>query len=114
MPPEAASIFPMARSVEPVKAPRSRPKSSLSNNASGIAAQLMGTKGPTRRGDSSWQRRAMMSFPVPLSPIRVTVTSFSATFLSDSSSRFIAFEMSTGSKSTTSWRFLAFGILEPR
>jgi hypothetical protein len=44
-----------------------------------MAAQLMGTNGPARRGDRSCRRRAITSLPEPLSPTSVTVTSLAAT-----------------------------------
>ena len=51
-----------------VKAPRSCPKSSLSNKASGMAAQLTTTNGRAARAPQAWIARAISSFPVPLSP----------------------------------------------
>ena len=53
VPPSAAAILPPARSLAPVNAPFSCPKSSLSTSSSGIAAQLMGMNGPARRSERS-------------------------------------------------------------
>ncbi len=50
MPPDAVSKRPARRSVAPVKAPRSWPKSSLSRRSRGIAEQLSATNGPLQRG----------------------------------------------------------------
>ena len=52
----------------PVKAPRSWPKSSLSNSASGMAAQFTLMKGASLRGLARCIARANSSLPVPLSP----------------------------------------------
>jgi hypothetical protein len=48
-PGSAAATRPALASRASVKAPRTWPKSSLSTRLSGSAAQLMGTKGPSRR-----------------------------------------------------------------
>ena len=45
-----ARTFPCRRPAAPVNEPRSWPKSSLSSSVSGIAAQLMATNAPARRG----------------------------------------------------------------
>ena len=50
------------------EAPRSCPKISLSRNPSGMAAQLIATKGDEARGLSVWIAAATNSFPVPDSP----------------------------------------------
>ncbi len=62
-----------------MNAPRSWPKSSLSSSDSGIAAQLIAMKAPSRRAESAWIARAKSSLPVPLSPSRSTVASVAAT-----------------------------------
>ena len=67
--------------MAPVKAPRSKPKSSDSSSSDGSAAQLTFTKVLSRRGDEEWTARATSSLPVPLSPRIRTVTSVSATRL---------------------------------
>ena len=74
-----ARSLPMRRSVASVKEPRSWPNSSLSISGSGIAAQLIATKGPAARGPSSWMARATSSFPVPLSPLISTLARERAT-----------------------------------
>ncbi len=79
MPASASSNLPMRRADAPVKAPRSCPKSSLSSSVSGIAAQLIATKAPSRRAESAWIARAKSSLPVPLSPSSRTVASVAAT-----------------------------------
>ena len=48
VPLEASSNFPSRRSPAPVKAPRSWPNNSFSMSVSGMAAQLMATKGLSR------------------------------------------------------------------
>ena len=75
MPRWASSTLPILRPVAPVKAPFSWPKSSLSSRFSGIAAQLMATKGPLARGRELVERPAISSLPVPLSPSSSTVAS---------------------------------------
>ena len=74
----AISALPTLRPVAPVNAPFSWPKSSFSSRASGMAAQLMATKGPLARAESWWSERAISSLPVPLSPRRSTVASVAA------------------------------------
>ena len=59
----------------PVKAPRSRPNSSLSMSVAGMAAQLTRTIGRAWRALSSWILEARNSLPVPVSPSRSTVES---------------------------------------
>ena len=53
-----------------------------------MAAQLIATKGRSRRGESWWMARAKSSFPVPDSPCSKTVESVGAT-------RWIALDTST-------------------
>jgi len=57
----------------PVKEPRTWPKSWLSSRVSGIAPQLMATKGPSERSLRWWIDWAISSLPVPLSPLMSTV-----------------------------------------
>ena len=64
----ADSMRPMRRSIAPVKAPFSWPKSSLSIRSLEIAPQFTAMKGPAQRGERSWIARATSSLPVPLSP----------------------------------------------
>ena len=45
-----------------------------------MAPQSRTTKGPSRRLESSWIARAASSFPVPVSPVTITVTSIGAIF----------------------------------
>ena len=66
----------------PVNAPRTCPKSSLSMRASGMAPQLMTTKGPVARLLRRWISWAMSSLPVPVSPVMRTEMSVVATFWS--------------------------------
>ena len=73
------SIRPRRCAWAPVKAPFSWPNSSLSSSASGIAPQLIGTKGPSARALSRWIARAASSLPVPLSPSTSTGASTVAT-----------------------------------
>ena len=68
MPPCASSKRPVRRSVAPVKAPRSWPKSSLSTRPLGSAAQLTLMSGRLLRGLREWIARAISSLPVPVSP----------------------------------------------
>jgi hypothetical protein len=78
VPPPAVSKRPTRRSLAPVKAPRSWPKSSLSRRSRGIAEQLSATNGPLQRGEWTWIARAISSCPVPLSPSISTVASLLA------------------------------------
>ena len=51
-----------------VNAPFLCPKSSLSTRPSGMAPQLIGTKGLRERTLLKWMARATISLPVPVSP----------------------------------------------
>ncbi len=79
VPPLACSNLPSLRSTAPVKAPFSKPKSSLSRSSLGIAAQLRAMNGLPNRLELKWMARAMSSLPVPDSPWTRTVTSLGAT-----------------------------------
>ncbi len=68
----AASKRPVRFSIAPVNAPRTWPKSSLSNRFSAKAPQLTRTNGPLPRGLSWWIALATSSLPVPVSPRRRT------------------------------------------
>ncbi len=61
-------MSPFLSLTAPVKLPRLWPNSSLSIRSVGIAPQLTGTKGPSRRGPDSWISLATSSLPVPDSP----------------------------------------------
>src|SRR5438132_273530 len=80
VPPAACSSRPARAATAPVKAPFSYPNSSDSSSASGRAAQLRATNGPSARRDPRWIRCATTSLPVPDSPLRSTVVSAGATF----------------------------------
>ncbi len=80
VPPWASSKRPRRAAMAPVKAPFSWPNSSLSSSSAGMAPQLMGTKGPALRVDSSWMALATTSLPVPDSPRISTLASVSATW----------------------------------
>ena len=67
-------------STAPVKLPFSCPKSSLSMSPSGMAPQLMATKGWSLRSLRAWMLRATTSLPVPLSPVTSTVVLVGASF----------------------------------
>jgi len=79
VPPLAYSNLPSLRFWAPVKAPFSKPKSSLSSSSEGSAAQLTFTKGLSRRLDIWKSERATSSLPVPLAPRISTVMSVSDT-----------------------------------
>ena len=64
----------------PVNAPFSCPKSSLSRRESGMAPQLTGMNGPSRRGEPRWMALAITSFPTPVSPVNRTGLSVGATW----------------------------------
>ena len=68
MPPSAERIRPSLSATAPVNEPFLCPNSSLSMSSDGIAPQLTGTNGPSRRGPDSWISRATSSLPVPESP----------------------------------------------
>ena len=68
MPPSALWNRPSLSVTAPVKLPFLCPKNSLSISSEGIAPQLTGTNGPSRRGPDSWISRATSSLPVPESP----------------------------------------------
>ena len=73
VPPDAASNSPGLARLASVKAPASKPKSSASSMASGMAAQLTSTNGPCARGPLSCIARATRPLPVPVSPCSRTV-----------------------------------------
>src|SRR5262245_57553173 len=73
VPPEAASKSPGFARFASVNAPASKPKSSASSIASGMAAQLTSTNGPRRRPPLSCTMRATRPLPVPVSPSTSTV-----------------------------------------
>ena len=79
-PPSAFSKRPMRRSIAPVNAPFSWPKSSLSRMFCESAAQCTATNGPFDRGPSWWIALATSSLPVPLSPWISTVAREPATW----------------------------------
>ena len=79
VPPCASSKRPVRRSVAPVKAPFSWPKSSLSTSPLGKAAQFTLTSGRSRRPLRAWIARATSSLPVPVSPEISTEESVAAT-----------------------------------
>ncbi len=87
----ANSNFPILPSLlAPLKAPFAYPKSSLSNKASGIAAQFMAINGLVHRFPSAWIDFAINSLPVPLSPVIKTVELDCATLLVLTLTSFIA------------------------
>ncbi len=55
-----------------------------------MAAQLIFTKGPSRRGLLKWMAPAIISLPVPDSPVMRTVASAGATWATVSRSRTMA------------------------
>ncbi len=73
MPPSASSKSPRLSELASVKAPFLCPKSSLSMRFSGMAPQLMATKGRAARGERVWIDRATSSLPTPVSPLMSTV-----------------------------------------
>ena len=75
----ADSNFPALRSVAPVNAPFSCPKSSLSRSASLSAAQFKQINERFFRSLASWIALATSSFPTPLSPRMSTVALVEAT-----------------------------------
>ena len=95
VPDPATSKSPGFASTAPVKLPFSWPKSSLSMSPSGMAPQLMATKGWSRRSLRAWMLRATTSLPVPLSPVTSTVVRVGASF-------------------STSWRTSRMGGDSPR
>ncbi len=72
VPPSLCSNRPTRCVMAPVNAPFSWPKSSLSSNCSGIAAQLIATKFRPARPEKRWIALAASSLPVPLSPVTIT------------------------------------------
>jgi hypothetical protein len=77
--PSPSSKRPICRDSAPVYAPRSRPNSSLSMSAVGIAAQFTRTIVFLCRGLKSWMTWAKTSLPDPVSPSIRTVAGVGAT-----------------------------------
>ena len=63
-----------------VKAPFSKPKSSLSIKFSGIAAIFKATKAASFLGEFAWINLAKTSLPTPLSPLSIIEASVLAAF----------------------------------
>ena len=78
VPPWASSNRPGRSLMAPVNAPRSCPNSSDSISVSERIAQLTGTNGLWRRELDWWIRLAIISLPVPVSPVTSTLLSESA------------------------------------
>ena len=79
VPPSAASNRPARSFKAPVKEPFTCPKNSLSYNSRGTEAQLTRISGRPCRRLRSWIARLTSSFPVPDSPVIITVASVGAT-----------------------------------
>ena len=79
VPPSACSKHPLRCFIADVNAPFSCPKSSLSINSDGIAAQFTSTNGDLFLFDCSCMLLATNSFPVPFSPVINTLASLGAT-----------------------------------
>ena len=75
VPLSASSKRPMRSVRASVKAPFTCPKSSLSKVPSGSAPVLTATIGMEARGDRMCSVRATTSFPVPCSPVTITLAS---------------------------------------
>jgi len=69
VPPFAYSNAPGRSEAAPVKAPLTWPKSSLSMRSLASAAQSITTKGFAARALCRWISSAMISLPVPVSPV---------------------------------------------
>jgi len=80
VPPSAASKSPALRSMAPVYAPFSWPKSSLASRSSLKAPQLTARKRLPARWLAWWMARATSSLPVPVSPSSSTVEEVGATW----------------------------------
>jgi len=66
VPPSASSKRPTRRSIAPVNAPLTWPKSSLSTSPAEMALQLTLTSARSRRALRAWMARAISSLPVPV------------------------------------------------
>ena len=80
VPPSACSNLPLCCLLADVNDPFSCPKSSLSINSDGMAAQLTSMNGCPARRLCSCSRWATSSLPVPLAPLISTRASDGATF----------------------------------
>src|SRR3954447_3649759 len=80
VPPFAVSSFPSLRDCASVKVPFSYPNSSDSKRSAGMAAQSILTNGLSRRLPHAWIASAKKSLPLPDSPRRRRLTSWSRTF----------------------------------
>jgi hypothetical protein len=80
VPDEASSNSPRFLSAAPVKAPFSKPNSSLSSRVSGMPPMLIAANGPEGFADRECRSLAITSLPVPLSPVTRTVDVVGATF----------------------------------
>ena len=77
VPPLATKNLPSFLSSAPVNEPFSCPKSSLSKSSDGIAGQFTDISGFLFRLLVSCMNFAVRFLPVPLSPYRIVITSFS-------------------------------------
>ncbi len=78
VPPWADSKRPAFAPADPVNAPFSCPKSSLSRSEPESAAQLMRSKGACARPEPLWMASAKTSLPVPVSPRTSTLSGLGA------------------------------------
>ena len=95
VPPSAAARRPVLSLCAPVKAPALCPKSSASRRVSGRAAQLTVIMGLSARALRPWMARAMRFFPVPVSPLIMTVVALPAMVGSTSKRRRMAGSLET-------------------
>ena len=90
VPPSASSKRPARSPLASVKAPRTWPKSSLSNTPSGSPPMLTEMNGRPARSETAWIAWATRPLPVPFSPVMRTLASDGPTRAMSSSTGRIA------------------------
>src|SRR5947209_2089105 len=113
VPPLATSSSPRRSRYAPVKLPLTWPKSADSSSESGMPAQLIVTSGVWARRLRWCTRRAITSFPTPLSPVMRTFASERAAYsISDSMARIAVPRPTSDSPRSDASRIIALNMGE--
>ncbi len=113
--PSASSKRPIRSTLASVKAPRTWPKSSLSNTPSAMPPALTVTIGRVARGDTACSACATRLLPVPFSPVMSTLASEGPTrAMTSSTGRIAADSASSGEWPSACRAWLASSSRRPR